>query len=110
MIRYVEALNLATCRPKGVFEKNLAGELLDFLAAMETAVPRSFNRFLDLGGISEIRLSGTDLYRIAKARRAATENMPVCRSAIFATTFLAHGIAKIYEDLMQGSNIQVRVF
>jgi hypothetical protein len=110
MIQYDEALNLAICRPNGVFERNLASELLDFLEAMETARPTGFNRLLDLKGIQEIFLTGTDLYRIAKSRRSAAENIPACRSAIFAPNLLTFAIAKIYEELMDGSNIQVRVF
>ena len=110
MIQYDESLNLATCRPNGVFERNLANEVLDFLEAMETARPAGFNRLLDLKGIQEIFLTGTDLYRIAKRRRSAAENIPVCRSAIFAPNLLTYAIAKIYEELMEGSNIHVRVF
>ena len=97
------------CRPNGVFERNLANEVLDFLEAMETARPAGFNRLLDLKGIQEIFLTGTDLYRIAKSRRTAAEKIPVCRSAIFAPNLLTYAIAKIYEELMEGSNIQVRV-
>lgn len=110
MIQYNESLNLATCRPNGVFERNLANAVLGFLEAMEAAQAGGFNRLLDLTGIREIFLTGTDLYRIAKSRRSAAAKMPVCRSAIFAPSLLSYAIAKIYEELMEGSNIQVRVF
>jgi hypothetical protein len=77
---------------------------------METALPTPFNRLLDLKGILEIHLTGTDLYRIAKRRRSSAEKIPACRSAIFAPSLLTYAIAKIYEELMEGSNIQIRVF
>ena len=110
MIQFDESLNLAICRPEGVFEKNSADKILHFLQAMETALPAAFNRLLDLKGILEIRLTGTDLYRIAKRRRSSAEKIPACRSAIFAPSLLTYAIAKIYEELMEGSNIQIRVF
>ena len=110
MIQYDEALNLAICRPEGVFEKNSADEMLGFLQAMEPALSTPFNRLLDLKGLLEIRLTGTDLYRIAKRRRSSAEKIPVCRCAIFAPTLLTYAIAKIYEELMEGSNIQIGVF
>lgn len=110
MIQYDEALNLAICRPEGVFEKNSADEMLDFLQAMESSLPTPFNRLLDLKGLQEIRLTGTDLFRISKRRRSSAEKIPVCRCAIFAPTLLTYAIAKIYEDLTDGSNIQIRVF
>lgn len=110
MVQFVEALNLAIYRPKGVFEKNAVADLLAFLQSMETAIPSTFNRLLDLSGIVEIQLTGTDLFRFAKARRSAAEKIAVCRSAIFAPTLLTFAIAKIYEELMEGSNIQVGVF
>ena len=110
MIQYDETLNLAICRPEGIIEKYSADEILDFLQAMETAVPTAFNRLLDLRGILEIRLTGTDLYRIAKRRRSSAEKVPVCRSAIFAPSLATYAISKIYEDLTEGSNIQIGVF
>ena len=110
MIQYDEALNLAICRPEGVFEKYSADEILSFLQEMETALPTPFNRWLDLKGLLEIRLTGTDLFRIAKKRRSSAEKIPACRCAIFAPSLLTYAIAKIYEDLMEGSNIQVGVF
>jgi len=110
MIHYDEKKNLATYRPAGVFDRDLASKLLEFLQALEDSLPTSFNRLVDLTEIKEIRISGADLYRLAKIRRAAGEKMEACRTGIFAPTILTHAIAKLYEDLMEGSNIRVRVF
>ena len=101
---------LAVCRPEGRLDADLAAWLLGFVLGLEDADPEPFDRLLDLTAVSEIRLSGGDLYRIAQARHTATEGRPAFRTAILAATPLAYGTGRIYEALLAGSAIRVGVF
>jgi hypothetical protein len=49
------------------------------------------------------------LYDIASKRRTASADRARCRTAILAPSPLSYGIAHLYETLMHGSNIEVRV-
>lgn len=101
---------LAVYRAEGRLDADLAAWLLDFVLGLEDADPEPFNRLLDLTGVAEIRLSGAELYRIARERHALTAGRPAFRTAIIATTPIAYGTARIYESLLAGSAIQVGVF
>ena len=103
------AHRLAICRPVGTLDAEVAKQLLTFLFTLEDKNPESFNRLLDLTGIDEIRLTGPEIYEFAKERRSAAAGRAPSRSTIIATHPLARGTASIYETLMEGSQIEVRV-
>jgi hypothetical protein len=108
-IDFDTAHRLAICRPVGTLDSVTAKQLLTFLFTIEDKNPEPFNRLLDLTGIDEIRLTGPEIYEFARERRAAVAERVPSRSAILATHPLARGTASIYETLMEGSKIDVRV-
>jgi|SRR5688572_12228615 hypothetical protein len=80
---------------------------MTMLEAAETVEYVSFHRYTDLSKLTEIRLKIGHVFEIAEHRRAAGK--PV-RSAFFADTTVGFGIARLYEELMQGADIHVRAF
>jgi hypothetical protein len=101
---------LAVYRPRGPLDAALAARLLDFLLAMEDADPEPFNRLLDLAAVTQVRLSGTEMFRVSLTRRAATARRRPFRTAILAPTLVAYGMGRMYELLMEESAIRVEVF
>lgn len=102
--------HLAICRPEGRFDAQIAEWLLIYLMALEESEPQPFNRLLDLTHLVEIRLNGSEVCEIAQARLLATAKLPPFRTAILAASPFAYSIARLYEDLMDGSWIEVGVF
>jgi hypothetical protein len=108
-IAFSAAHRLAVCRPAGQLDADLAARLLDFILAMEEVEPEPFDRLLDLTAITEIRLSGPALYRIAQVRRAACAGRHPFRTAFLAPGPLAYATGKLYEELVAGCAVIVSV-
>jgi hypothetical protein len=104
------ARRLAVCRPAGQLDAAVAARLLDFVLALEAADPDPFDRLLDLTDVVEVRLSGPELYRIARARRAACEGRAPVRTAFLAPGPLAYATGRLYEELVTGCGVTVAVF
>jgi hypothetical protein len=105
--RYHPEARLLTLHPRGTFDDTLADEILAMIEAEETVEDVPFHRYTDLSRLTEIRLKIGHVFEIAEHRRAVGE--PV-RSAFFADTTVGFGIARLYEELMQGAAIHVRAF
>ena len=104
------SLRLQTWHPHGVLDAAFAREILHFLDIEEaTTVSEPFDRFTDLSGLTAVRLSFTEVEEIASRRVASYHGAPV-KSAILAFNPLAFGIARMYQQLMRRSPIEVRVF
>ena len=108
-IVFDEEYLLAIYRPTGRFDAKMADRLLRFLFLVESAETRPFNRLLDLSRVREIQLNEAEVSRIAEWRRSAVEKREPFRTAILAPTPLGFGVGHMYERLMKGSNIKVRV-
>ena len=106
---FSEAHRLAISRPVGMLNMRLANQLMKFVLALEDTQRRPFNRLLDLGAIREVRLTGVQVYKIAQMRRGSTFDLPPFHTAILASTPLAYGVGHLYQVLMDGSNVKVRV-
>lgn len=103
------ALRLVTWHPHGVLGAPLAREILRFIEAQEKSAPEPFDRFADLSGLEAIHLSFAEVEELAQDRIESYHGAPV-KSAIFALNPLAFGIARMYEQLMRRSPIEVGVF
>src|SRR5690349_9781128 len=109
LIEFDPAHRLAVCRPTGQLNADLAARLLDFVLALEGAEAEPFDRLLDLTTITEVRLSGPELYRIARVRRDACAGRPPFRTAFLAPGPLAYATGKLYEELVAGCAVVVGV-
>ena len=107
--RMHSSLRLLTWHPHGLLDATLAEEILHFIDAEEAAVGERFDRFTDFSGLRAVRLSVDEVEEIASRRVARYHGTPV-KSAILAFNALDFGIARMYEQLMRRSPIEVRVF
>lgn len=100
---------LITWFPEGVLTNERADELVEFLELAEKHEGKPFNRYTDMTGYTRIDLGLDHIIRLARRRRKEYKGAPV-RSAFYAVRLLSVGIARMYEELMCGSKIQVCTF
>jgi hypothetical protein len=105
--RYYPEWRLLTWHPRGLFDDALADKIVEVIGLEERFVEAPFHRYMDLSGLTHIRLKIGHVFEVAKQRRAVRE--PV-RSAFFSDTIVGLGIARMYEALMEEATIQVRAF
>jgi hypothetical protein len=102
------ARRIVTWRPRGVLSAPMVHEIHVYIAAEEAALG-AFQRFTDLSALEGIHLTFLEIEEIAHSRIESYRGCPV-KSAIFAPTPLAFGLARMYEQLMRRSPIEVGVF
>jgi hypothetical protein len=103
--RFFPECHLMTWHPRGLLNLMHAQSILHWLRAVEPELG-AFNRFVDLTGMHEVRLSDEDVATVAAHRREHYLGDPVT-TVFLASTPLSYGIAAIYERLMAGTPIQV---
>ena len=103
------SLRLRTWKPSGLLDAKRTNEILHFVELEEKFGEEPFNRFIDLSAIDAVRLRMVDVEKLAARRFENYHGTPV-KSAIFALNPLAFGIARMYEQLMRRTPIEVRVF
>jgi hypothetical protein len=96
--------------PRGILDDAFVDEITDFTQTLENLSGAPFDRFIDLSGLSEIRLQMDHVFEIAKERRSDTADLPPVKSAFYCNTLVGFGIARMYEALMEGASISVRAF
>jgi hypothetical protein len=105
--RYFPKFKLTTWHPKGVFDERFADKLIAFIEWEEYIQEAPWDRYADLSGLTQIRISLDHVVDTARRRRFVPE--PV-KSALFADRPDGLELAKTYERLMEGAVITVRSF
>lgn len=98
---------LLTWYPRGVLNEAFADQVVAFIEMEERIQEAPFDRYIDLSGLTQIRI-GID-HIIFTARRRRTVKQPV-KTALFADKTLSFSIAHSYELLMYEAMIEVRAF
>ncbi|MDB6154345.1 MAG: hypothetical protein JWL90_2798 [Chthoniobacteraceae bacterium] len=106
---YYPSERVITWHPRGVFDENLGDRIIEFMEWEERIADQPFNRFIDLSGLSSVRLKVGHAFQSAERRRTGYRGDPV-KSAFFADSFAGLGFARLYAALMKGAQIQVGVF
>jgi hypothetical protein len=105
--RYYQKLRLVTWHPRGVFDDILADQIVEFIEAEERGQKAPFNRYTDLSEITHVNLTAGHIFQIAKRRRRANGQV---KSAFWSDKVVTLSLAYVYETLMAGEAITVRVF
>jgi hypothetical protein len=106
--RYFPKYKLTTWHPKGVVDEPFADKLFAFIEWEEYIQQAPWNRYADLSGVTEIRISLDHVIQTARRRRFVRE--PV-KSALFAKRRDGLELLQSYERLMEGAvMIQVLSF
>ena len=105
--RYFPDERLMTWHPAGVLNIVQVEAMVRWMEAVEPELG-SFNRFVDLTELREVHLRSEEIDALAERRRGRYSGERVT-TVLYAGTPLSYGIAAMYERLMRGSVINVRV-
>jgi len=97
-------------RPAHVLDDSLLDQVIDFVEFEERTLGSSFNRFLDFSALTEIHLKIGHVFKISERRREVAASHDPVKGAIYASTVIGFGMARLYEHMMEGSQIDVRAF
>jgi hypothetical protein len=93
--------------PRGILNEAFADQVFAFIEMEERIQHAPFDRYADLSGLTGIRTRVEHIFESARRRRKASQ--PV-KSALFGDQPNIFSIAQMYEHLMDGAMIEVRVF
>lgn len=104
---YSQKCQLLTWYPRGVLNEAFADQMIVFIEMEERIQEAPFDRYVDLSGLTHIRI-GID-HIILTARRRRSVKQPV-KTALFADKPISFSVAHSYELLMHDAMIEVRAF
>jgi hypothetical protein len=106
--RYFPKFKLTAWHPKGVFDEPFADRLVAFIEWEEYIQQAPWDRYADLSGVTDFRISLHHIIEIARRRGFVRE--PV-KSALFADQRAGLELIRSYERLMEDAvMITVRAF
>lgn len=100
---------LMAWHPGGVLDDARADSIVDFLESHEKYEGSCFNRYINMTGLTRIQIGLDHVVRLARRRRALYRGQKV-RSAVYAVRLIGVHVARMYEELMEGSRIEARAF
>jgi hypothetical protein len=106
--RFHSAWKLLTWFPAGVLDDEGADRTVDFVEAQEKVRGVPFNRFIDMTGYTAMKVELDHIVRLARRRQSYRGER--VRTAIYALRLISVSIARMYEELMQGTQIEVCTF
>jgi hypothetical protein len=98
---------LLTWYPRGVLNEPFADQVVEFIEMEERVQEAPFDRYLDLSGLTHIRIGIDHIIHTARRRRKVKQP---AKSALFADNPMSFGVAHSYELLMSDAMIEVRAF
>lgn len=105
--RFLPEWRLMTGHLLGILDNQRLECMLHWLEAVEPQLG-AFNRFWDLSNLKEVRLSCAELNALAERRRGRYAGEPVT-TVLLAPTPVLYGVARMYEQFMEGVPIKVEV-
>ena len=104
---YYPQWRLLTWHPRGLFDDQMADQVISLIEWEECIEDAQFNRFTDFSGLERLDLSIAHLFVIAAHR---SEMAASVKSAFYSTTVVGLAFARMYEHLMKEAPIKVRAF
>ncbi len=105
--RFLPQYRLMIGHPHGVMDHTRMETMLHWLEAVEPQLG-AFDRFWDFSEIKEVRLDCDEVMALAERRRDRYFGEEV-KTVILAPTPVHYGLARMYEQFMEGVPIHVEV-
>jgi len=106
--RYHADQHIVTWHPDGVLDNDCADRAVAFMELAEKIEGKPFNRYVDMTGHSRIQIDLDHIVRLARRRRSYRG--PRVKTAFYAVRLISLTVARMYQELMVGSNIEVCIF
>ena len=104
---YFPKWHLVTWHPRGVLDDTLADQIVAFIELEERIQAAPFDRYVDLSGLTDVRLYAGHVFDIAKRRHRTMDQV---KSAFWTDKIVTTSLAYMFETFMASAPIKVRAF
>jgi hypothetical protein len=108
-LRYYPAHCLVAWQPQCTLDDLMLDQIADWLVGIEKA-SLPLKRFVDLSQLTSVSVSTRHVFEFARKRAELFTGVDPVRTALFSDDWIAFGIARLYESLMQDTLIEARAF
>ena len=96
-------------QPQGVLDDLMLDQIAEWLVHIEKAF-LPFKRFVDFSQLTTVAVRNRHVFKIARRRAEQFRGVEPVRTALFSEDWVAFGIARLYESLMENTLIEARAF
>ena len=107
--RYYPAHRLIAWQPQGTLDDLMLDQIADWLVGIEKAT-LPLKRFIDLSQLTSVAVTTRHVFEFARKRAQQFTGFEPVRTALFSDEWVAFGIARVYESLMEDTLIEARAF
>jgi hypothetical protein len=97
------------CGTKIGFNFKNTDQIAEWLVHIEKAF-LPFKRFVDFSQLTTVAVRNRHVFKVARRRAEQFRGVEPVRTALFSEDWIAFGIARFYESLMENTLIQARSF
>lgn len=108
-VRHYIAYDLVTWQPKGTLDDDILDQIAEWVVAIEKVI-LPFKRFVDLSQLTNVAITTRHLLAFAQKRAEQFAGTESVRTALFSDEWVAFGVARMYESLMENTPIKARAF
>jgi hypothetical protein len=108
-LRYYPDHRLMAWQPQGTLDDLMLGQIAEWLVHIEKAF-LPFKRFVDFSQLTTVAVRTGHVFKVARRRAEQFRGVEPVRTALFSEDWVAFGIARLYESLMENTLIEARAF
>jgi hypothetical protein len=108
-LRYYPEHRLMAWQPQGTLDDLLLDQIAEWLVHIEKAF-LPFKRFVDFSRLTTVTVRSRHVFEVARRRAEQFRGGEPVRTALFADDWVAFGVARLYESLMENTLIEARAF
>jgi hypothetical protein len=108
-LRYYPAHQLMAWQPQGTLDDLMLDQIAEWLVDIEK-VSLPLKRFVDLSQLTNVAVRTRHVFEFARKRAEQFTGFEPVQTALFCDDWIAFGIARLYESLMEDTLIEARAF
>jgi len=108
-LRYYFDHRLMAWQPQGTLDDLMLDQIAEWLVHIEKAF-LPFKRFVDFSQLTTVAVRTDHVFKVARRRAEQFRGVEPVRTALFSEDWVAFGIARLYESLMENTLIEAHAF
>jgi hypothetical protein len=108
-LRYYPAHQLMAWQPQGTLDDFMLDQIAEWLVDIEK-VSLPLKRFIDFSQLTNVAVRTRHVFEFARKRAEQFTGFEPVQTALFCDDWIAFGIARLYESLMEDTLIEARAF